>query len=118
MRQATVARVEVSFNGAAASVAYLANRESRFLNDLNSSALPDGSRKNMVACSPTSPLKRTYGSMTNLVPASVSLLASASQSCMGRTAAKWCTGTSWESTELVDLWPHSSGDRWATIWWP
>src|SRR5690606_33346290 len=39
--------------------AYLANSESRFLKDLNSSALPEGSRKNMVACSPTSPLKRT-----------------------------------------------------------
>ena len=32
---------------------------------LISSALPDGSRKNIVACSPGSPLKRMYGSITN-----------------------------------------------------
>src|SRR5580692_1901178 len=36
---------------------------------VNSRALPAGSRKNMVACSPTSPLKRTQGSMTKVTPA-------------------------------------------------
>ena len=41
-----------------AARAYLANSDSIFLKALNSRALPDGSRKNMVACSPTSPLKR------------------------------------------------------------
>jgi hypothetical protein len=35
-----------------------ANSESRFANDFISIALPDGSRKNIVACSPGSPLKR------------------------------------------------------------
>ncbi|SVE07725.1 uncharacterized protein METZ01_LOCUS460579, partial [marine metagenome] len=33
------------------------------LKDLNSKAFPLGSSKNIVACSPTSPLKRTVGSM-------------------------------------------------------
>ena len=42
---------------------YLANSDARSRNALNSSALPEGSRKNMVACSPTSPLKRIWGSM-------------------------------------------------------
>src|SRR5690554_1458994 len=37
---------------------HVANSESRFLKALNSSALPEGSRKNMVACSPGWPLKR------------------------------------------------------------
>ena len=36
--------------------------------DLNSRALPLGSRKNIVACSPTSPLNRIFGSMTNSTP--------------------------------------------------
>lgn len=39
-------------------VIYLANRESMLANALISTALPEGSRKNKVACSPTSPLKR------------------------------------------------------------
>ena len=37
---------------------YLANSEPRSANDFISMALPDGSRKNIVACSPGSPLKR------------------------------------------------------------
>ena len=41
-------------------------------NALNSNALPDGSRKNIVHCSPGSPSNRTYGSITKSVPASVS----------------------------------------------
>ncbi len=36
-------------------------------NALNSSALPHGSRKNIVACSPGSPLKRMCGSMMKRV---------------------------------------------------
>ena len=36
---------------------------------LNSSALPAGSSRNMVACSPGSPSKRTVGSITNSTPA-------------------------------------------------
>jgi hypothetical protein len=38
---------------------YLANNCSMSLNALNSSAFPAGSKKNIVACSPTSPLNRT-----------------------------------------------------------
>lgn len=45
--------------GVNARDAYLANSDDISANALNSSALPDGSRKNIVACSPTSPLKRT-----------------------------------------------------------
>ena len=41
-----------------ARTGYLANSESRLAKALISTALPDGSRKNMVACSPGSPLKR------------------------------------------------------------
>ena len=37
---------------------YFAKSEPRSANDLNSRALPDGSMKNIVACSPGSPLKR------------------------------------------------------------
>ena len=36
-----------------------------FSNALNSSALPNGSSKNIVDCSPIWPLKRTCGSMMN-----------------------------------------------------
>ena len=39
-------------------VRYLANIWVRSAKDLNSRALPAGSRKNMVDCSPTSPAKR------------------------------------------------------------
>lgn len=38
---------------------YLANSESSVAKPLISTALPDGSKKNMVPCSPASPLKRT-----------------------------------------------------------
>ena len=38
-------------------------------NALNSRALPDGSSRNIVDCSPTSPAKRVCGSMTNSTPA-------------------------------------------------
>ena len=37
---------------------HFANSDSMRLNALNSIALPNGSRKNIVACSPGSPLKR------------------------------------------------------------
>src|ERR1044072_1971424 len=51
------------------SPAYFANSDDISANALNSSALPEGSRKNIVACSPTSPLKRTCGSMMKSMPA-------------------------------------------------
>ena len=37
---------------------YLANSWLMSLKDLNSNAFPQGSKNNIVACSPTSPLKR------------------------------------------------------------
>jgi hypothetical protein len=44
---------------------YLANNCSMSLKALNSKALFSGSLKNIVACSPTFPLKRIQGSITN-----------------------------------------------------
>lgn len=51
---------------------------------LNSSALPHGSRKNIVACPPIWPPKRTCGSITKRVPARRSRSASASHSAIDR----------------------------------
>ncbi len=45
--------------------AAVANSCRKSRNALNSRALPLGSRKNMVDCSPTWPLNRVHGSMTN-----------------------------------------------------
>src|SRR4029453_6122417 len=81
--------------------AHFANTCARSPNALNSSALPEGSRKNIVACSPTWPLKRTCGSITNFLPAPWRFSANDSQSFMGRVAPKWRTGTSSPSTALV-----------------
>lgn len=50
---------------------YFANNWPGSKNDLNSRALPAGSRKNMVACSPVLPLKRMYGSIANAMPAAL-----------------------------------------------
>src|SRR4051812_15058688 len=47
---------------------YFANTCEKSLNPLNSNAFPLGSKKNIVACSPTSPAKRILGSMTNSTP--------------------------------------------------
>jgi anaerobic selenocysteine-containing dehydrogenase len=71
-----------------------ANNWPRSRNDLNSSALPDGSRKNMVACSPTWPAKRTYGSITKRMPPARSRSASAWKSSQSSTTPKCGTGTS------------------------
>lgn len=49
---------------ASATYYCFANSDDRSRNALNSRALPEGSRKNIVACSPGSPWKRTWGSMT------------------------------------------------------
>jgi hypothetical protein len=53
----------------------LANCESKFAKPSNSIALPERTRKNIVACSSTSPLKRVQGSMTKVVPVVCSLSA-------------------------------------------
>src|SRR6185369_11047164 len=53
---------------------------------LNSSALPLGSRRNIVACSPVWPAKRTRGSMMNAVFAPVRREARSWNSCHERTA--------------------------------
>jgi hypothetical protein len=55
---------------------YFAKTRLMSSNALNSSALPLGSRKNIVACSPGCPLKRTWGSIMKLTPAWLSLSAS------------------------------------------
>ena len=61
------------------------------LNDLNSSAFPEGSVKNIVACSPTSPSKRIFGSIRN------SILAPRYRQLMPivqpRITPKWLAGT-------------------------
>ncbi len=46
-------------------------------NALNSRALPAGSRKNIVDCSPGCPAKRVWGSIMNFTPASLIRVASA-----------------------------------------
>ena len=47
----------------------MANTWASSANALNSSGLPDGSRKNIVHCSPGSPTKRTCGSITKATSA-------------------------------------------------
>ena len=76
---------------------------------LISSALPEGSRKNIVACSPGSPLKRTVGGIAKSTPAAVSRAASASHSAIVSTAPKCGTGTSWPSTGLLRASRHRAG---------
>ena len=69
---------------------------------LNSSALPAGSSRNIVACSPGWPSKRTVGAITNSTPAASSRSASAFHSSIASTSPKCGTGTSSPSTGLVD----------------
>jgi CBS domain containing-hemolysin-like protein len=85
---------------------------------LNSSALPAGSSRNMVACSPGCPAKRTVGGITNSTSASVSRSASCSHSAFGSTRPKCGTGTSSPSTAFVVRRGARSGARCATIWCP
>jgi hypothetical protein len=85
---------------------------------LNSSALPAGSNRNIVACSPGWPAKRTVGSMTNSTPAPDKRLASAFQAAISSTSPKCGTGTSSPSTGLDARARTALGARWATIWWP
>src|SRR5579859_1138241 len=96
---------------------HFANSMAGFSKALNSIALPQGSRKNIVACSPGCPLKRICGSMMNSIPAATSLSASLRQASIGSTRPKWRTGTLSPSTRLVSLRP-APGARCATIWWP
>ena len=82
-------------------------------------ALPDGSWKNIVACSPTSPLKRMPGSMPNFTPAARSVSASACQRSHSSTTPKCGTGTSCPSTGLYSgLRAVPEASRCATSWWP
>jgi len=67
----------------------------------NSMALPEGSVKNIAACSPTVPAKRSCGSMMNWVPAATKRSRIFSQSGIGSTSPKCRTGTSSPSTGLV-----------------
>ena len=82
---------------------------------LNSSALPAGSSRNIVACSPGWPSKRTVGAMTNSTSAASRRAASARQSSIASTRPKCGTGTSSPSTGLVERAGACPGARWATI---
>src|SRR5690606_11364770 len=75
-------------------------------------ALPEGARKNIVACSPGWPWKRTWGSMTSSVPAAASRSARARQSSSVSTMPKCGTGTSWPSTGFEAVRGTASGARW------
>src|SRR5262249_33237900 len=79
-------------------VLHVANTSSGFLKLLNSSALPLGSRKNIVACSPGWPVNRVRGSMTNDTPAARTRPASAWNSSHDRMAPKCGIGTAMPST--------------------
>src|SRR5688572_22468082 len=85
-------------------------------NDLNSSALPLGSSRNIVACSPGWPLKRTCGSITNRAPRSLSLAARACHSLHSRIRPKWGIGTASPSTGLVALRARAPSTRCAESW--
>ena len=98
--------------------AFFANSWSMSPNALNSSALPNGSRKNIVACSPGSPLKRTYGSMTKCVPAARQRVGSA----VPRGQVEDDAEVAHRHALAVDLarrLGHLRGATLcATIWWP
>ena len=74
-------------------VHYFANTCEKSANALNSNALPLGSRKNIVACSPTSPANRIFGSITKSVPRDRSRSARSLHSSIGSTIPKCGTGT-------------------------
>ena len=90
---------------------FLANRFSGFAIALNSSALPAGSRKNIVACSPGWPSNRTVGGITKSTPAPSSRPASVLHWSIGSTIPKCGTGTSSPSTGLVARTRAASGAR-------
>ena len=78
---------------------------------LISSALPEGSRKNIVACSPGSPRNRTVGGIAKSTPAASAAPPALSQSAMSSTAPKCGTGTSWPSTALLPPPGAGAGDE-------
>merc|ERR1712048_476160 len=65
------------------ATSYLAKRFSGCVMALNSSAFPEGSKKNMVDCSPGCPTNLTCGSISNLTPAALTLVAKASKASCG-----------------------------------
>ena len=85
---------------------------------LNSRALPLGSRRNMVACSPGWPAYRTRGSSTNGSPAARMRPATASNSPQSRMAPKCGIGTSRFSTLPVFWVGVTLPVVWAEIWLP
>ena len=64
------------------------------LKALNSKALFSGSLKNIVACSPTFPLKRMQGFITNVVLLAFRLSAKSCQFSQLKTTQKCGTGIS------------------------
>jgi hypothetical protein len=72
----------------ACSFPYLVNNLPISAKAFISTALPLGSLKNIVACSPGSPWKRIQGAMTKSMAGAVSLLADACQVSIGKTIPK------------------------------
>lgn len=70
------------------------------LNALNSSALPEGSRKNIVACSPALSLNLMYGYITKSMLFDFNLSAITRQSFISNITPACGTGTEWLSTSL------------------
>src|SRR3569623_1881655 len=96
-------------------IAHLANNCASSANALNSSALPLGSRKNIVACSPGWPTKRMCGAIPKTTPAALTRSASARQSAIVSTTPKCGTGTAWPSTAFSTATGFAAGSRCATI---
>ena len=72
-----------------------------FLNAFNSIALPDGSLKKAMDCSPTSFSNLIVGSIRNSIFFSLRSLVIVLKSFQLKTSPKWGTGMSLESTEFV-----------------
>jgi hypothetical protein len=80
------------------SLRYFANTSAGFLNAFISMALPLGSWRNMVACSPGFPSWRMRGEMMKGIPAACRRLARAWKSSHGTIAPKCGIGTATPST--------------------
>ena len=109
MRVARLARARKRDDAARAASSF-ANSLAGSAIALNSSALPAGSSRNIVACSPGSPAKRTVGAITNSMPARFEPRRQApSTASIGSTRPKCGTGTSSPSTGLVGARAHRIG---------
>ena len=91
-----------------------------FSKNLNSRAFPEGSRRNIVHCSPGWPLNLRCGAISNGHLLSVSLSIMFFQPISSRIIPKWGTGTRSPSTRfsIVPKTSELGSLRWATSWWP